>query len=86
MKLEDIFNLQSEVALKVASEIKSVITLEEKISIEKPPTSSIAAWEMYSRGFELRNIADMENNIANDRQAKKYFKKAIQLDSTYADP
>jgi TolB-like protein len=30
MKLEDIFNLQSEVALKVASEIKAVITIEEK--------------------------------------------------------
>ena len=86
LKLEDIFNLQSEVALKVASEIKSVITQEEKESIEKPPTTSIAAWEMYSRGFELHNIADMENNIENDKQAKKYFKKAIQLDSTYADP
>ena len=85
LKLEDIFNLQSEVALKVASEIKSVITLEEKESIEKPPTTSFAAWEMYSRGFALHNIADLENNIANDKQAKEYFKKAIQLDSTYAD-
>jgi tetratricopeptide (TPR) repeat protein len=84
--LEDIFNLQSEVALKVASEIKSVITMEEKKSIENPPTTSVAAWEMFSRGSELHNIADLENNIENDRQAKDYFKRAIQLDSTYAEP
>ena len=86
MKLEDIFNLQSEVALKVASEISAVITMEEKESIEKLPTTNVAAWEMYSRGIELHNIADLENNIENDRQAKAYFKKAIHLDSTYAEP
>jgi TolB-like protein/AraC-like DNA-binding protein/Tfp pilus assembly protein PilF len=86
MKLEDIFNLQSEVAIKVASEIKSVITLEEKELIDKPPTASIAAWEMYSRGSELHNIAQLDNNIENERQAEVYFKRAIQLDSTYAEP
>jgi len=86
LKLEDIFNLQSEIAMKVASEINLVITSEERESIEKPPTTSVAAWEMYSRGFELHNIADLENNIANDMQAKEYFKKAIQLDSKYAEP
>jgi tetratricopeptide (TPR) repeat protein len=86
MKLDDIFNLQSEVAIKVASEIKSIITTEEIELIEKPPTTNVAAWEMYSRGIELDNIADLENNIAIDKQAKAYFKKAIQLDSTYAEP
>lgn len=86
MKLEDIFNLQSEVAIKVASEIRAVITTEERKLIKKPPTANIAAWEMFSRGFELHNIADLENNIENDKHAKDYFKKAILLDSTYAEP
>lgn len=86
MKLEDIFNLQSEVAIKVASEIETVITAGEKELIKKPPTTSIAAWEMYSRGFELHNIADFENNIEFDKQAKNYFNRAIKLDSTYAEP
>ena len=86
MKLEDIFDLQSEVAIKVASEIKAVITEEEKKLITNSPTTNVAAWEMYSRGIELRNIADLENNIVNDRQATDFFKRAIQLDSTYAEP
>jgi tetratricopeptide (TPR) repeat protein len=34
----------------------------------------------------LRNIANLENNIEHDKQAKDYFKKAIQLDTMYAEP
>lgn len=86
MKLEDIFNLQSEVAIKVASEIEAVITVGEKELIATPPTTSVAAWETYSRGFELHNIALLEGSIENDRQAEVYFRKAIKLDSTYAEP
>lgn len=85
-KLEDIFNLQGKIAIKVASEIEAVITLDEKELIEKSSTKSVAAWEMYSRGIELHNIADLENNIENYKRAGYYFKRAIQLDSTYADP
>jgi TolB-like protein/AraC-like DNA-binding protein/Tfp pilus assembly protein PilF len=85
MKLEDIFSLQSEVAIKVAAEIEAVITFEEKELIKKTSTTNIAAWELYSRGLELHNIAALENNIKNDQQAKDYFKKAIRIDSTYAE-
>ncbi len=86
LTLKDIFNLQSEVAIKVADEIEAVITVGEKELIKKPPTTSVAAWEMYSRGLELHNIADIDNNIENNRQAIKYFERAIQLDSTYTEP
>lgn len=86
MKLEDIFSIQSEIAIKVSAEIEAVMSVEERELIAKPPTTCVAAWEMYSRGFELHNIADLENNIKNDNQAKEYFKRAIQLDSTYAEP
>ena len=86
MKLDDVFALQSKVALKVASEIEALITFDEKELITKSPTTSLAAWEMYSRGYELRNIADLENNIENNKHSEDYFKRAILLDSTYAEP
>ncbi|MRR20281.1 helix-turn-helix domain-containing protein, partial [bacterium] len=86
LKLEDIFALQSEVAIKVASEIEVIITFDEKELIANPPTTSVAAWEMYSRGYELRNIGDLENTNVNDRQARDFFKRAIQIDSAYAEP
>lgn len=86
MKLEDIFNLQSEVALKVASEIKAAITTEEKKLIKKTPTSNIAAMNLFLQANDLHNIADSEKKWELDIEAERLYKKAIQLDSTYADP
>lgn len=86
MKLEDIFNLQSEVALKVASEIKAAITTEEKKLIEKAPTANIAAMNLFLQANDLHNIADSEKKWELEIEAERLYKKAIQLDSTYADP
>lgn len=86
MKLEDIFNLQSEVALKVASKIKAAITTEEKKLIKKTPTSNIAAMNLFLQANDLHNIADSEKKWELDIEAERLYKKAIQLDSTYADP
>lgn len=86
MKLEDIFNLQSEVALKVASEIKAAITTEEKKLIEKAPTANIAAMNLFLQANDLHNVADSQKKWELDIEAERLYKKAIQLDSTYADP
>jgi TolB-like protein/AraC-like DNA-binding protein/Flp pilus assembly protein TadD len=86
MKLEDIFNLQSEVAIKVASEIKAVITQEEKELIEKPPTASFAALNLYLQANDVHNIAVSEKKWELDIKAEHLYERAIQLDSSYADP
>lgn len=86
MKLEDIFNLQSEVALKVASEIKAAITNEEKKLIKKTPTTNIAAMNLFLQANDLHNVANSERKWELDIKAERLYKKAIQLDSTYADP
>ncbi len=49
----DIFNLQSEVANSITSEIKVIITPEEKQRIEKAPTSSLIAYDYFLKGYEL---------------------------------
>ncbi|MBE0422962.1 MAG: helix-turn-helix domain-containing protein [Lutibacter sp.] len=85
MKLEDIFNLQSDVALKVASEIKAAITTEEKKLIKKIPTSNIAAMNLFLQANDLHNVADSEKKWELDIEAERLYKKAIQLDSTYPD-
>jgi TolB-like protein/AraC-like DNA-binding protein len=86
MKLEDIFNLQSEVALKVASEIKAAITFEEKELIKKTPTTNFAALNLFLQANDLHNIAESEGKREFDLKAERLYRKAIQLDSTYADP
>jgi TolB-like protein/AraC-like DNA-binding protein len=83
--LEEIFSLQSEIALSIASKINAVITPEETKQIEKKPTKNIAALNQYLKGSELYKLAYIEKDFNLCQQAEVFIKKAIQFDSTYAD-
>ena len=86
MKLEDIFTLQSEVAIKVASEIKAVITIEEKESIEKPSTANFAALNLFLQANDVHSMAESEGKWELNIKAEHLYKRAIQIDSTFAEP
>jgi TolB-like protein/Tfp pilus assembly protein PilF len=82
----DIINVQSEVARTIANEIKVAMSPEELDRIDKIPTSSMEAYDLYLRGRDAffryylnRNVADLENCL-------QLFKKAIESDSTFALP
>ena len=49
-KWEDIFSIQDEIALKVANELKTVLSPEEIRKIEKNPTENIEAYNLYLKG------------------------------------
>lgn len=85
LKLKDVFNLQSEVAIKIASHINAVISIQEKELIKKISTTNIAALNLYLQANDIHNIAESEKNWKLDIKAERLYKKAIQLDSTYAD-
>ena len=84
--LEDIFSLQSEIALSVANKINAVITPEENKQIESKPTKNIAALNRYLKGEELLQLAVLEKNKSLAMQAEVFLKKAVQIDSTYVAP
>ena len=48
----DIFSIQNQIAQAIATELKAVITPEEKQLIEKTPTTSLTAYNFYQRGQE----------------------------------
>ena len=83
---EDIFSVQSEVAEKVASELRAAITPEEKQLIRKVPTLNLTAYDFYQRGNEklARMWEDKIGFFKTAEQAQKLFLKAIELDSTFA--
>jgi TolB-like protein/AraC-like DNA-binding protein len=81
----DIFSVQSEVAQAIAEELKAVITPEEKQRIEKKPTRNMAAYNLFLQGKDLAIIAERSNDKNLTRQAGDFFRKAIQLDSTFSD-
>ncbi len=77
----DIFSLQSQIAQSIATELEAVITPQEKLLIEKTPTSSLSAYENYILGWNYYNKLTKEDNDI----ALSYFNKAIEIDPDYAD-
>jgi TolB-like protein len=49
-KWEDIFSIQDEMALKVANELKTVLSPEEIEQIDKQPTDNPEAYDLYLKG------------------------------------
>ena len=79
-EVEDIFMIQSQIAEAIATELKAVITPQEKKIIEKAPTSDLEAYDAYLKGqFYWRSLG--QNDIET---AMKYFELAKEKDPNYA--
>jgi len=82
---KDIIVVQSEVAKTIAKEIEVAITPEEKLRIEKVPTTNLTAYDFYQRGREeyYKYKLDDNNREALER-AEDLYHYAIEEDSTFA--
>jgi TolB-like protein/Flp pilus assembly protein TadD len=76
----DILSLQSEIARRVASEIKVLVTPEEKARLGTARLVNPAAHEAYLRGRFYWNKRSAESA----QRALTYFQQALGLDPTYA--
>jgi len=79
-QLEDVFAIQSEIAEKVAGELRIRLVDSEKRTLEKKPTENIEAYTCFLRGRELFR----EETEASLRQALVLFEKAVELDPRFA--
>ncbi len=79
-QLEDIFSIQSEIAEKVAGELKIRLVEDEKRMIEQRPTENTEAYTSYLRGKRLLG----ERTEPAYRQALEALEKAIELDPSFA--
>lgn len=84
-KWEDIFSIQSEIAASIATSIKVIITPEETELIDKKPTENMAALNLWMQGRELAIAARFGNNSELDRKSEVFFRRAVLLDSTFAE-
>lgn len=78
--LEDVFAIQSEIAEKVAGELKILLVGPEKAIIEKKPTENLEAYTDFLRGRELSR----EVSESSQRQALALFERATELDPSFA--
>lgn len=82
-ELEDIFEVQDEIATKIVSRLKENFEVnEKKENVVKPPTENIEAYNLYLKGRYYWNKSTPEN-IFN---AIKTFEEAILIDPTFALP
>lgn len=78
-RILDIFALQSEIALNIATEVQQVLSEDMATQLEKPQTENIHAFELYSLGnFEL-----MKRTGSGYVRAINYFREALEADPGY---
>jgi TolB-like protein/Tfp pilus assembly protein PilF len=83
-KFNDIFVIQSEIAQTIASEIKAIITPEEKKLIEKIPTSNLTAYDLYLKANDYQKDYQKTHNLSSYQTAVNLYKAALETDSAFA--
>jgi len=78
--LDDIFAVQSEIAEKVAGELRTQLLDSEKRTLEKKPTENTEAYSNFLQGRELFR----KETEASVKQAISLFEKAIESDPKFA--
>ena len=78
--LEDVFAIQSDIAEKVAGELKVILVGAEVRAITKKPTENTEAYSDFLRGRELFR----EGTEASYRQSLSLFQRAVELDPSFA--
>lgn len=79
-ELTRIFDIQSDVANKIASALKVKLTLSEKTNLDKSATKNLEAYSFYLKGKEYYYKYNKEDN----ETAIALFKKALERDSSYS--
>src|SRR4030095_14861072 len=84
--LKDMFAMQSEIAQKVAGQLRAKISPAEKLAIERPPTVDFTAFELYGRAKNLVlawSFSDNEKARRNLSQATDLLNQAVTHDPTF---
>jgi hypothetical protein len=77
----DIFIIQSQIAHAIALELQAIITPQEKLLIEKIPTTSLTAHDFYQRGREEHIKYLTNGNISELKKARNLYHKSLEYDS-----
>ena len=84
-EVNEYIRIQSQIAQTVATELRAIITPEEKQLIEKTPTASLTAYDFYQRGREeLTKYWVNNDNRTALQKAEDLYNKALKYDSTFA--
>jgi adenylate cyclase len=79
-QLDDIFEVESDIAGKIAEALQATLTGAERRAIAAQPTKSTEAHELYLKGrYQWRNFY-----APGYERVREYFEQAVALDPSYA--
>ena len=79
-KMKNIFEVQTDVAKKIAYALKSKLSPEEEARIDQVPTQNLEAYTLYKQGKE-KYYQYSEDAF---RESIDYYKRALNVDPTFA--
>jgi TolB-like protein/Tfp pilus assembly protein PilF len=84
--LADVFAIQSEIAKAIADQLQAKLSPNEKKAIEQPPTTDLAAFDLYSRAKSLVLTAGFSATSEPDvRKAIELLDEAVKRDPSFFD-
>jgi TolB-like protein/Tfp pilus assembly protein PilF len=84
--LADVFAIQSEIAKAIADQLQAKLSPNEKKAIEQPPTTDLAAFDLYSRAKSLLLTTGFSATGDLDlRKAIELLDEAVKRDPSFFD-
>jgi TolB-like protein/Tfp pilus assembly protein PilF len=84
--LADVFAIQSEIAKAIADQLQATLSPNEKKAIEQPPTTDLAAFDLYSRAKSLLLTANFSATGERDRwKAIELLDETVKRDPSFFD-
>jgi tetratricopeptide (TPR) repeat protein len=80
-ELDDIFSIQKEIATSIVAELTQTLNAGEAVAASvKPPTTDMAAYEIYLQGRYLLALRGSDNL----EKAARLFEQAVEIDDSFA--
>src|SRR5207249_11024445 len=84
--LADVFAIQSEIAKAIADQLQAKLSPNEKKAIEQPPTTDLAAFDLYSRAKSILLTASFSVTADPDlRKAIELLDEAVKRGPSFFD-
>ena len=84
--LDDVFAIQSEIAKAIVEQLRARISPTEKAAIEKPPTTNLAAYDLYNRAKALIATSAFGTRFRDDLpRAAQLLDDAVAQDPLFVD-
>ena len=82
--LADMFAIQSEIATAIADQLQAKLSPNEKAAIEKPPTTDLAAFDLYTQAKSwLLSVGFSPTDQQNVQQAIELLNQAVGRDHAF---